>query len=274
MTATTLLSALVLEAKGPIAPMPANEARATWNAFRCAHGRKAGGRILTAPDGNWKLNKASVPSYGLLLAPARSGGYGNVCPAASYGPGGCAEACLASAGRSGLSTAVAGRQLRMDFFAAHPEAFVGVVLAELQAAVKRHGAILFRPNTLSDIAWEKVAPAWFDVDGVTVYDYTKRVDRGTTAPYSVAVSANRNTTFEEISALVASGAKVAVVIDGKKGDAKPSTWFGLPAVDADKSDEWILTAPKGVVGLLTPKGDAKRSPVGWDAFVKPREIGA
>lgn len=265
------LAALALERDGVINPMPAREARAQWNAFRVANGRKAGGRMLTAPDGNWKLNKASVPSYGLLLAPAIAGGYGNMCPGASFGPGGCVKPCLQSAGRSGLSTAIAGRQLRMDFFATHPQAFVGVVLAELQAAAKRHGAILFRPNTLSDVAWEIVAPCWFDVPGVTVYDYTKRTARGMAQPYPMALSANRGTTLDQIREWVEAGAKVAVVVDGKKGDVKPDTWFGLPVVDADKSDEWILTAPKGVVGMLTPKGDAKRAPIGWGSFVKPAE---
>lgn len=271
MSALRSLAALALERDGAIDPMPAAEARATWNAFRVANGRKAGGRILTAPDGNWKLGKASVPSYGLLLAPAMAGGYGNMCPNGSFGKGGCVNDCLQLAGRSGLTTAMAGRQLRMDFFATNPSAFIGLVRAELETAVKRHGEILFRPNTLSDVAWEIVAPCWFDVPGVTVYDYTKRANRGMAAPYAMALSANRGTTLDQIAEWVAKGAKVAVVVDVAKGEPKPATWFGLPTVDADKSDEWILTAPKGVVGLLTPKGRAKKAPVGWASFVKPAE---
>lgn len=259
------MSLRLLEAS-PVTGLSAAESGRRWRAHRAANGRSAG-PLLTPPDGNPKLHKASAPTYGLTLLPARLSGV-NLCPASTPE---CRRGCLNTAGRGGMSMAQEGRRIRTAFLQSDPAAFVGQVTAELSRAVAAHGAILFRPNVLSDIAWEQVAPEWFGIDGVTLYDYTKRADRAESLPYALAYSASERTDLDDIRRLVGAGARVSVVADYRKGEPKPTAWYGMPAVDADASDEWILTAPAGTVGLLTPKGDAKALRVGWDRFVKPSE---
>ena len=257
------MRALSMEARGAIAP--AVDGRDRWRAFRVADGASPNVALLTEPDGNPKLAKSEIPTFGLSLAPANMAGLGNLCPAAS----GCVVPCLQSAGRGGFAPVAAGRIRRTRFLDADPAGFVGAVEHELRRGVARFGEILFRPNVLSDVAWEIVAPTWFEIPGVTLYDYTKRRDRAYSRPYAVALSAGANMSLEEIRGHVAAGIRVSVVADVPRV-GKPKTWFGLPAVDADLTDAWIL-GTGGAVGLLAPKGRAKNVRPAWNRFVKPGE---
>ena len=57
------------------------------------------------------------------------------------------------------------------------------------------------------------------------------------------------------------GGNIAVVFDTKKGEELPSSFWGFPVVDGDKSDLIFLHPTNVVVGLRS-KGKAKKAPTG------------
>lgn len=144
--------------------------RSTWLAFRLANGRRSPQPLLTAPDGNAKLAKADVATYGLSLAPASESGF-NVCPRSTPE---CRKGCVSFAGRGEGVGVQAGRRLRTAFLAANPTAFVTLMAYEISRAVAKHGEIGMRLNTFSDLPWHTLTPWLFDMfPEVHFYDYTK-----------------------------------------------------------------------------------------------------
>ena len=63
------------------------------------------------------------------------------------------------------------------------------------------------------------------------------------------------------SAWLNNGGNIAVVFDTKKGEELPSSFWGRPVVDGDKTDLRFLDADNVVVGLRS-KGKAKKAPTG------------
>ena len=63
------------------------------------------------------------------------------------------------------------------------------------------------------------------------------------------------------SAWLDNGGNIAVIFDTKKGEALPTSFWGFPVVDGDKSDLRFLDADNVVVGLRS-KGKAKKAPTG------------
>ena len=63
------------------------------------------------------------------------------------------------------------------------------------------------------------------------------------------------------SAWLNSGGNIAVVFDTKKGEELPTSFWGRPVVDGDKTDLRFLDADNVVVGLRS-KGKAKKAPTG------------
>jgi hypothetical protein len=150
----------------------------------------------------------------------------------------------------------------MAFMVTHPED-AGVLLAhELESErVSSDGPIGFRPNCVSDIRWERVAPRMLAAligAGFVLYDYTAwrpelRADRP--AGYSLTFSAKESHSVEWVADMVRAGHNVAVPVAVRKGEPLPDTWHGLPAIDGDVSD-WRPGDPSGVVVLLRAKGRA------------------
>jgi hypothetical protein len=241
--------------------IPAREARKIWREFRVSEGFADGGPLLGT--GNAKANKNALPTYTLSLFPV----YMGVCP---FSTPECRATCLQDTGRGGEPRVTAGRKLRNRFLAAHLDAFASLVKAELIAAVRKHGAVACRLNTLSDVPWELVAPWLLDIAGVTFYDYTKNWSRVSMPNYSLTHSASERTSPADIVAKVATGATVAVVFETKyrSGAAVqhplPETYYGAPVIDGDKTDERFNDT--GVVVGLRAKGKAAQLPVG--GFVK------
>ena len=234
--------------------------------------------LLTPPLANVKLAGADTPSYGLTLhsfrtvLPARDGFPRlvlNLCPNAGH----CVKVCVVKNGNGRFRTTEMAWLWRTDLLARNPLSFVRILAWELHLAIVKHGAILFRPNVNSDLAWQRVLPSLTEgyLAGMTSYGYSKRPetlagDGWMGSAYRVAYSWNETSDAVAVSAAVANGVPVAVVTSRRKGadvvDALP--FVSGPIVDADKTDEWMLSG--AVTGDLSAKGKA-RSLIGRSRFV-------
>lgn len=230
-------------------------------------------RLLTSGAAQQKLGKNKLPSYGLMLTPARglmlpafaeirkafglTGGF-NLCPRASAG---CAAACLVFAGQSGMPQAQKSQAVRTAFILSNPLA-AGLLLGNeiRMALVRADGPINLRLNTTSDIRWELFAPELVQAladAGVLMYDYTAwaPADRKASTEYSLTYSAKEptHTSDEYLTGILSNGGTVAMPFTTGKGEALPETWQGFPVIDGDVSDE-RRNDPQGVVVGLRAKG--------------------
>ena len=216
--------------------------------------------LLTAPDGNVKLDKSNA--YGLSLSPASTAGW-NVCRASSAG---CRAVCLATSGKGGLESVQDGRRWKVALLAAVPALFVRALADELRRTQRRRPVdclgrrtgplVPVRLNVLSDLDWPRIAPELFDLPGNRFYDYTKRTGRRVPANYHLTMSANERHADEDLAALAGTyGTNVAVVFDTTRGHALPATYAGVRVVDGDLSDSrW--SDEVGVIVGLRAKGAA------------------
>lgn len=221
--------------------------------------------LLTPPEGNMKLHKASTPTYGLTLqhhtSTLASGRKVNLCPWA----GECVKVCVLDSGSGAYPSVQRARMWRTHLFKEHPETFAYVLGFELAKAVRRHEHILFRPNVNSDVRWERILPSLTSgkVFGGRVwsYGYTKGTyvlagDGWVDEHYRVAYSWNEKSDphAEAVSGFLCRGGSVAVVTDRRKGE--PVKDHGPWDVkDADLTDEWIFRI--AVIGDLSAKGKAR-----------------
>lgn len=244
--------------------------------------------ILTDGASQQKLSKNTLPSFGLMLIPARgmmadsladirevyelTGGF-NLCPLASLG---CAAACLSRSGQSGMPAQQRAQAIRTAFMLAFPRESGLIIGAELRAALRRHGRINLRLNTTSDIRWEFVAPdmvrALTDA-GVIMYDYTawRPEHRQESADYQLTYSAKEpsHTDDDYLVSVLESGGNVAMPFAVGKGRPLPVAWNGYRVIDGDESDE-RRNDPRGVVVGLRAKGYEWRRPGGNAAgFIRP-----
>lgn len=152
----------------------AKAAQHVWHSFAkerggMSHSFKA---PLLGDNGKTRLNAGAgvgVATLGLSLAPHTAAGIPgmNTCPLASRE---CAENCLgkkAGGNRQYPETALRAKVLRTQFFREHPEHAARLMDHELSIHKlwsKKNGFKAgLRPNTVSDIAWEKMMPkAFFD----------------------------------------------------------------------------------------------------------------
>ena len=244
----------------PIHPLT-GEDRAAFRAAMIAARVGMGFEPLTAPAANVKLSKSNA--YGLSLSPASTSGW-NVCRASSAG---CRAVCLATAGKGGIQSTADGRIWKTALLAAVPALFVRALADELRRTQlrrpvdrlgRRTGPLVpVRLNVLSDLAWERLAPALFEnLPGNRFYDYSKRTGRRVPASYHLTMSANERHADEDLGALAGVyGTNVAVVFDTARGAALPATYAGVRVVDGDLSDSrWADQV--GVIVGLRAKGTA------------------
>jgi hypothetical protein len=219
-------------------------------------------------------------AYGYLnainyMAPASTGGVGNLCPHASPG---CLALCLGwYSGQAAMlsndkletgSNAVrASRVRKARQFMHDRQAFMRAMMAGIDACIRkalRQGLKLcVRPNGATDIAWENVKFAFADrqtsiidlFSTVQFVDYTKNYRRMLRfcegkLPRNYHLTFSRSETNEaECADVLRAGGNVAVV----SSRAMPSEYLGYPVIDGDKSDLRHLD-PKACVVWLTPKG--------------------
>lgn len=222
--------------------------------------------LLTSPGSQPKTDKNAIPTYTLMLAPARTSQLAkvNLCPAASKG---CTMGCLNTAGRGGMSTVQAGRILRTDLLVESPEVF-GVRLAHEITLASKRGNIGLRLNCLSDIRFELVSPAFINGVanlGVSLYDYTayspaRRANAG--LPYHLTYSAKEHHMVADIRAIVESGHNMAVPFAIKPSAPMVTEWQGMRVIDGDITD-YRPDDPNGVIVGLRAKGTAKRDTSGF-----------
>lgn len=225
--------------------------------------------LLTPPAANLKLEKGATPAYGLTLSSHAhqlvNGQAVNACRWA----GQCTRVCVLRNGGGRYSSVQAARLSRSDLFGLYPLAALSLVGFELGRAVRRHGAVNFRPDVNSDLTWaEIVGDAFCDLPGVDVYGYTKdpalleREDAGRWGRYVRAYSWSERSDAAAVGAFLRRGGRVAVVSARAPGSAPERG-----AVDADLTDEWILDPRAGgIVGSLSAKG-AARGLIGRRGFV-------
>lgn len=125
-------------------------------------------------------------------------------------------------------------------------------LLDLEA---KHGftGARWRTNVADDIRWERVAPGLFG--HVQAYAYTKfsPADRPNNFPgMSIVYSATERTTQHHVRNILATGERVALVLDVPK-DKVPTMWHGMPVVNGDATDD-LWSHPAGHIVGLAAKG--------------------
>lgn len=239
-------------------------AREVWREFRAAEGFDAEQPppFTAAGESNAKLSKSGLPTRSLTLAPWKASAAWNACEAATAQ---CRAACvLMTAGRGRIPTVLRGRVSRTRFLGEHPAEALALIAEELRRAGEQYGDVLVRLNVASDLPWERIAPALFDIPGVRGYDYTK-LDPARRVPsdryrivYSVSEAAHSIPTALRY---MSEGGTAAVVFDTPLGSALPAAWRGFPVVDGDVSDDRTAD-PRGAVVGLRAKGAARKLPAG------------
>jgi hypothetical protein len=221
-----------------------------------------------------KGEKKGFTTYGLHLAPANLSGF-NVCKDAS---GGCAAACLNTAGRGKMTMVQSARIKKTLFFFQDKQKFLAELWQEVEKSIKsaaRKNMIpCFRLNLTSDLPWEKIKFNGQSVieafPEVTFYDYTKSPTRMSSF-LSGEFPKNYHLTFSRsesngnlCESFLASGGNVAMVFR----KSLPDTFKGFKVVDGDDTDLRFLDGSGVIVGLKE-KGLAKKDLTGF--VLEPHE---
>lgn len=207
------------------------------------------------------------------MAPAATGGAGNLCPHASAG---CLALCLGwfsgQAGivkkgtgrRAGANKARQSRIAKVRMFMHDRKAFMREMFEGVQRAYRkaiREGLKLcVRPNGATDIPWEHIkVDGWKSIiecfSNVQFVDYTKSVKRmlrfcAGELPRNYHLTFSRSETNEaDCRRVLAAGGNVAVVF----AETFPATYLGYPVINGDRHDLRHLDARNVIVGL-SPKG--------------------
>jgi len=265
-------------------PTPEGRARRRQAGWSWAQHRHARGfadldsALLTPPNGNIKLLKSVIPTYGLTLQHyvkrVNTHLVVNGCPHA----GDCVKVCVLNNGHGNRSSVIEARKAKTSWLVENPRGFSYLLGYELAGVEKKWGKALFRPNVNSDVRWELLLPSLTSgrvLPGITSYGYTKDpfildTDGWADEAYRVAYSWNENSDLDPVIAFIDRGGSVAVVTSRRKG-APVGEHQGLLGYnnahrvrDADKTDEWMFE--RGTVGDLSAKGKA-RSLIGKSGFV-------
>jgi hypothetical protein len=237
--------------QAPIMPLhDLREARTIVGKMRAAFGLNAAPTpLLTPPASNVKFAKSKgVSVYGLSLAPALSSGITNVCP---FSTPECRAHCVAHSGRGAYPHVPRGRAFRTKLLVERPDVFVTLLAHEISAAQDKHGAELrVRLNGFSDLPWERYVPWLFERD-VKFYDYTKWPlgTRLTPTNYKLTYSASERWTVGHYAQHRIHGLNVAAVFDVRRGHPLPKTFYDVPVIDGDTSDDRWADPTPCVVGL-------------------------
>jgi hypothetical protein len=210
---------------------------------------------------NPKLEKTDADdkymTAGFQLAPSWASGY-NTCPGATRG---CANICLFGAGHGqrhmihdGAHHVWIARITRTILFFEYRDAFMKKAIREIQSfrrKADRAGVkTAFRPNVLSDIDWQALAPWLFEQGIDRVYDYTKVAKRVASAgpEYHLTVSRTETTSDADIHKTIPL-ANVAVVFNTRKGEELPSEYLGYPVFNGDVTDNRFNDPVGHIIGL-------------------------
>jgi len=230
---------------------------------------------LLTIDSNAKTVKGQ--KYGfmtgiLYMAPADISGR-NLCSMAELA--GCKAACLYTAGRGAMSSVQVARIKRAKAFFENREAFMAVIVKDIQrlvkSAAKKKMIPLVRLNGTSDIRWESVPVTHNGVTyrnvmelfpNVQFYDYTKIANRRDIPEnYDLTFSYSGRVEFSQyVKKAIESGMRIAAVFRNRADI--PAKFMGMDCIDGDNSDIRHIE-PKGVIVALYAKGQAKKDNSGF-----------
>jgi len=267
-----LLSGLDTSAwKAKIRRMQLSQARKAYAAYRANYGYKqASAKMLTEPSAQAKLKKSERFTLGLMLIPQLgldtvkylgTNKPMNLCAGASKG---CVSACLATSGHGAFDSTQRARAVRSGFLFSDPYSAGLLIGAELANAIKKHKAINFRFNTVSDIRLELIAPLFMRhliAQGVRLYDYTalKPSLRAPMPGYHLTYSAKESahTSDAYLADILRAGNNVAMPFQtkGKLPDTYTLDGQSFKVINGDLSDDRTMD-PLGVIVGLTVKGNA------------------
>jgi len=179
-----------------------------------------------------------------------------ICPAQTIAA--CKDPCLVSAGRGQMHSVAKSRQSKSDLWHSDQAQFLEMLSKEMAAFIKRCNSrgklAAFRPNTISDIAWEKYGiPQMFPQ--ALFYDYTKIAARLGRTPdnYKLMFSYSAAPAYQnQVNAALKKDVPISVVFRG----GLPKTYLGRQVIDGDKSDLVNLYSGSVVVGLKLKGGKA------------------
>jgi hypothetical protein len=205
------------------------------------------------------------------MLPHRLSGEINICIWSTIG---CRNTCLHKSGR--LAMADIAKLARTLLFSRHPLEYIIIMLSEIESHVLRvrlcNKTLVVRPNGTGDIPWEMLG--WmFDLvaslgRGTKWFDYTKGLISGDRTPrpdYYLVASATERTTPETIANYPDN---VVVVVNVRRGQPLPDTFYGRPVVDGDRHDLRLFDPQGGHAVLVRAKGLAVKAPAGPREFVK------
>jgi hypothetical protein len=250
-------------------------------------------RILQSGSGNAKIRHGMQDYKVLTLSLAASDSSGtNLCPLAfpvsrvdamraagipdlqiielvrGSGLSACSVGCCVNRSGRGVMENVRGARERLShwFREDRPE-FLTALLGELRGHVKRAGGavVAVRPNTNSDVPWERLCPTMFDLP-IRFWDYTKVSTRLGRTPenYRLVYSVNDATTDQDWDRVHAARSSIAVVFDvewqpsgrpeHRRFGVLPKTWTDPTGhrwrvIDGDKTDLRFTDPEKVCVGL-------------------------
>jgi len=226
--------------------------------------------LMTLPHTSPKLVKSKgVYNCGISLMAASASGF-NVCAASTLK---CRLGCFRHSGRAEHMPSIdVARTARTRLLFSDRELFLAILLTEMMRAdrrAKRLGVpVAFRPNILSDLPWHKWLADW--IAGMFAhwnwYGYTK-VKKYLVAetPMHFTYSWSERSVFTDVLALTSQGINVAIPFyDCRTLEPTiPDMWYGIPVINADKTDLRYLD-PTGIIcGLKAklPKSLEKRRTV-------------
>lgn len=223
--------------------------------------------LLSKGLSNAKTAKNSLETYILYLAPYTQNSKGiNLCPKA----GACAAACLFTAGRGKFSNVQNARINKSNYFVEDKERFILQLAGELikinNKAEKAGKEVAIRLNGTSDLDFIYLLKKYaqldpFSLKNLIYYDYTKiagKVKKYINEPRYVLTFSRDERNAEHVPELLKLGANVSAVFK----DELPSSYWGFPVIDGDKSDIVMLYNRGAILGLRA-KGDAKKDKTGF-----------
>lgn len=237
-------------------------------------------KLIPAKTGK---NPPSYKAMGLTLSPSDEAGAGiNLCPCATKE---CRDVCLNFTGQGRLKPPQDARVHRTKFMVEHPDHFAVILHHEINKAKNTVGGagakLAFRPNMVSDVAWEHIHPQLFtEHKDVQFYDYTKiagRTKKQHHDNYHITLSssgvAGEGSNWNHVREHLDKGGVSAMVFDARKHDTLPThlidhqTNKKYRVIDGDKHDhrhfdkeEYGISGEDGVIaGLRFKHGGHKRT---------------
>ena len=216
------------------------------------------------------------------MAPASTGGVGNLCQGASIG---CMLICLGKySGQAAMVTDLENgtnsvrdsRIAKAQMFMKERETYLGHLENQIRRLVAKADSEDLKPcirlNGSTDIPFERMRYGAKRLTLLEIFpdiqfvDYTKIYSRLAKAPANLSLTFSRSETNEaECLQALSGGHNVAVVF----GSGLPATWHGYEVISGDLHDLRHLDprAARGYVIGLTPKGaKAKKDTSGFVLF--------